>query len=54
MQPENKMQQERLEPKTSSNLSSNTMLSYQLAQQLKLLGNRTNNAYQAITMYIVE
>lgn len=28
-QPENKMQQERLEPKTSSNLSSNTMLSYQ-------------------------
>ena len=34
--------------KTSHNLSSDTMLSYQLSQKLKLLGNGPNDVYQAI------
>ena len=44
---EEQLQMERLEPKTSSNLSFDTMLSLQLSPQLKLVENGPNNVYKA-------
>lgn len=42
------MQTERLERKTTLNLRSDTMLSYQFSRKLKLLGNEHSNVYQVI------
>ena len=43
---EERMQTERLGPKTFYNLSSNTLLNHQLSQKLTLFGNGPNNVYQ--------
>lgn len=48
------MQTERHETKTSPNLSSNSMLTYQLSQKLELLGEGPNNLYQSIQHLLME